>query len=104
MPGASSAQEQWPNNYAVGRRARDGALIVCEAWGRINVRALIDDTGDFEKLQLYRHEMLNLILVELSYLDRRILHGVLLVDAGGMTSEHSKILPNLEVVRVIQLR
>ena len=95
--------EVWPTNYAMGRRARDGALLVFEAWGRANIRALVDanasTTARLEKTQLYRDELLNVLLVEASYRESRILHGLLLVDAGGMTSEHAKLLRFLDTVR-----
>ena len=95
--------EVWPTNYAMGRRARDGVLIVFEAWGRVDIRALVDANAStaarLEKTQLYRDELLNVLLVEASYREKRILHGLLLVDAGGMTSEHAKLLRFLEMVR-----
>ena len=93
----------WPTNYAMGRRARDGVYIMFEAWGRVDIRALVDAnasmTARLEKAQLYRDELLNVLLVEASYRESRILHGLLLVDAGGMTSEHAKLLRFLEMVR-----
>ena len=95
----------WPTNYAMGRRIRDGMYIVFEAWGRVDIRALVDadasTTARLEKTQLYRDELLNVLLVESSYRERRVLHSVLLVDAGGMTSEHAKLLRFLETVRFI---
>ena len=104
IPGAREAMEVWPTNYAMGRRARDGAFLVFEVWGRVDVRALVDGgaiqaTGErLEKTQLYRDELLNMLLVEISFRERRLLHGVLLVDAGGMTSEHAKVLGFLQTV------
>ena len=95
--------EVWPTNYAMGRRTRDGVYILFEAWGRVDIRALVDanasTTARLEKTQLYRDELLNALLVESSYRERRVLHSVLLVDAGGMTSEHAKLLRFLETVR-----
>ena len=95
--------KMWPTNYAMGRRARDGVFLVFEAWGRVDVRALVDanagTTARLEKTQLYRDELLNVLLVESSYREKRILHSVLLVDAGGMTSEHAKLLRFLDTVR-----
>ena len=93
----------WPTNYAMGRRIRDGMYILFEAWGRVDIPALVDanasTTARFEKTQLYRDELLNVLLVEASYREKRVLHGLLLVDAGGMTSEHAKLLRFLEMVR-----
>ena len=93
----------WPMNYAMGRRNRDGVYLLFEAWGRVDIRALVDanasTTARLEKTQLYRDELLNVLLVESSYRERRVLHSVLLVDAGGMTSEHAKLLRFLETVR-----
>ena len=101
IPGASEAMEVWPTNYAMGRRARDGVFFLLEAWGHVDIRALIDANAStrarLEKTQLYRDELLNVLLVEASYRERRILHGLLLVDASGMTSEHAKLLRFLEV-------
>ena len=93
----------WPTNYAMGRRIRDGMYILFEAWGRVDIRALVDanssTTARLEKTQLYRDELLNVLLVESSYRERRVLRSVLLVDAGGMTSEHAKLLRFLKTVR-----
>ena len=98
----------WPTNYAIGRRARDGVYITFEAWGRIDIRALVDAnasmTSRLEKAQLYRDELLNVLLVEASYRESRILHGLLFVDAGGMTSEHAKLLRFLDMVRWMVVR
>ena len=96
--------EVWPTNYAMGRRTRDGVFLVFEAWGHVDIRALIDANAStliarLEKTQLYRDELLNVLLVESSYREKRILHGMLLVDAGGMTSEHAKLLRFLDTVR-----
>ena len=103
IPGASEAMELWPTNYAMGRRIRDGMYILFEAWGRVDIRALVDanasTTARLEKTQLYRDELLNVLLVESSYRESRILHGLLLVDAGGMTSEHTKLIRFLKTVR-----
>ena len=103
IPGASDAMKLWPTNYAMGRRIRDGMYILFEAWGRVDIRALVDanasTTARLEKTQLYRDELLNVLLVESSYRESRILHGLLLVDAGGMTSEHAKLLRFLKTVR-----
>ena len=106
IPGASEAMKLWPTNYAMGRRSRDGAFLVFEAWGRVDVRALCDanarTVSRLEMTQLYRDELLNLLLMESSYRKRRILHGVLLVDAGGMTSEHAEMLRFLRVSRKLR--
>ena len=45
--------------------------------------------------------MLNVVLVELSYREKRVLRVVLLADAAGITTEHARLLPFLAKVRAL---
>ena len=100
-PDAEALQSAFPHNTFLSRRRRDGWLIQLEDWGAARVHKLKDDFGleRFANAQLFQLEMLNVVLVELSYREKRVLRVTLLADAAGITTEHVRLLPFLAKVR-----
>ena len=100
-PDAEALQNVFPHNTFLSRRSSDGWLVQLEDWGSARVHELEDGFGleRFANAQLFQLEMLNVVLVELSYRERSILRVVLLADAAGITTEHARLLPFLAKVR-----
>ena len=103
VPDSTELQMAFPNNMHLCRSVR-GHLVQFEAWGSADVSRLKEHWGGerFMTTSLFLHELLNMHLVELSHRERKVLGVLLLVDAGGMTTQHAELLPFLNKARKLR--
>ena len=93
VPDAAELQVVWPHNMQLGR-ARNDDVIRLEAWGAVDVAEIQSSWasgGRLKSVWLYSEELLNLVLVELSYRERAVRQVAMLIDAGGMTTAHKAL-------------
>jgi len=100
VPDAAKLQQAWPHNMHLDR-SLEGHIVQFEAWGSADVSALSAHWGNgrFLTAMVFLHELLNMMVVELSHRERRLLGVLTLVDAGGMTTYHAELLQFLAEAR-----
>ena len=89
-------------------RARNGNVLRFEAWGEVDMQELDLSWGSGGDNQQSRaqiawgfiEELQNVTVVALSHREQRVVQVTLLVDAGGITTRHAKLLGHLETASV----
>jgi len=84
--------------------ARNGSVLRFEAWGEIDMQELQrnwgTDEGRARAVWGYLEELQNIAVVELSHREQRVVTVTLLIDAGGLTTRHAKLVGPLQTASV----